>query len=143
MVNRRFHLKFVLLVCYDCLRQLIQRNTTVSSFVNHKQYFPMAHQHFQLCFLSLIHVQILYNQLKTSKKGMKTAKRLSETTNRITIDNTMNKRQRTDLQHTTKKTRVVATRTPLKAQGELRCSEKEGSGCSICGTRRVILLQTR
>jgi len=45
-----------------------------------------------------------------------------------------------DLQNTTQKTKDRATWTPLKTSGELMCSGRVGSPCSICGTSRVILV---
>ena len=39
-----------------------------------------------------------------------------------------------NLQNTTQKTKYKATRTPLKAGGELRCSGKVSSSCSFSGT---------
>jgi len=48
------------------------------------------------------------------------------------------KRTNNDLQNTTLKNKDRATRTPLKTGGELRCSGRESSSCSISGTRRVI-----
>jgi hypothetical protein len=44
--------------------------------------------------------------------------------------------------HTAQKTKDWATRIPLKTQGEPRCSGKESSSCSTCGTRCVTLLST-
>jgi hypothetical protein len=48
-----------------------------------------------------------------------------------------------DKQRSTKhthKTKDRVTRTPPKAGGELRCSERVSSSCSITGTRRVNLV---
>jgi hypothetical protein len=48
-----------------------------------------------------------------------------------------------DKQRSTKhthKTKDRATRTPLKTGGELRCSGRVSSSCSISGTRRVNLI---
>ena len=52
------------------------------------------------------------------------------------------KEQRTsnDLQNTTLKTKDRATRTPLKTGGEIRCSGKVASSCSIGGTCCVTLI---
>ena len=44
--------------------------------------------------------------------------------------------------HTAQKTKDWATRIPLKTQGEPRCSGKESSSCSTCGTCCVTLLST-
>jgi hypothetical protein len=41
-----------------------------------------------------------------------------------------------DLQNTTQKAKDRATRTPLKTEGELRCSGRVSSSSSISGTRR-------
>ena len=56
--------------------------------------------------------------------------------------NGQQKNKKTDniLQNTTQKTKGRATRTPLKASGELRCSARVGSSCFIGGTRRVALM---
>ena len=51
-----------------------------------------------------------------------------------------NKRTNNDLQNTTQKTKDRTTRTPLKPGGELRCSGRVSSSCSISGTRRVTLV---
>ena len=51
-----------------------------------------------------------------------------------------------DKQRSTKhthKTKDRVTRTPLKTEGELRCSGTVSSSCSTSGTRRVILLENR
>ena len=48
-----------------------------------------------------------------------------------------------DKQRSTKhtyKTKDRVTRTPVKTEGELRCSERVTSSCSTCGTRRVNLV---
>jgi hypothetical protein len=43
--------------------------------------------------------------------------------------------------HTHKiKDRVIITPTPLKTGGELRCPGRVSSTCSMCGTRRIILV---
>ena len=56
----------------------------------------------------------------------------------------MDKRKRTnDKQRSTKhthKTKDRVTRTPLKPEGELRCSGRVGSAYSTSGTRRVNLV---
>ena len=56
------------------------------------------------------------------------------------------KRVQKDKQRSTKhthKTKDRVTRTPLKTEGELRCSGRVTSSCSTSGTRRVILLEKR
>ena len=50
------------------------------------------------------------------------------------------KRTNNDLQNTTQKTSIRATRTPLKTGGELRCSGRVGSSCSTSDSRRVTLV---
>ena len=50
------------------------------------------------------------------------------------------KRPNNDLQNNTNKTKDRVTRTPLKPGGELRCSGRESSSCSISGTHRVTLV---
>jgi hypothetical protein len=48
-----------------------------------------------------------------------------------------------DKQRSTKhtyKTKYRVTRTPLKTEGELRCSERVSSSCSTSGTRRTTLV---
>jgi hypothetical protein len=42
----------------------------------------------------------------------------------------------------TYKTKDRVTRTPLKSEGELRCSGRVGSSCSTSDTRRVNLVTT-
>jgi len=54
-----------------------------------------------------------------------------------------NEKVQKDKQRSTKhtyKTKDRVTRTPLKTGGELRCSERVSSSCSISGTRRVNLV---
>ena len=51
-----------------------------------------------------------------------------------------------DKQRSTKhthKTKDRVTRTPLKTEGEMRCSGRVSSSCSTSGTRRFILLENR
>jgi hypothetical protein len=45
-----------------------------------------------------------------------------------------------DLQHTTQKTKGRATRTPVKLEGELRCSRRISSSCFTSGTHRVTVV---
>jgi hypothetical protein len=47
------------------------------------------------------------------------------------------------MQNTTQKIKDRATRTPLKTGGKLMWSGSVNSSCSISGTRRVTLVQTR
>ena len=44
-----------------------------------------------------------------------------------------------DLQNTTQKPKNLATGIPLKTGGKLKCSGRDHSSCSTCGTRRVTL----
>jgi len=44
-----------------------------------------------------------------------------------------------DLQNITHQTKVRVTRTTLKSGGELRCSGRVSSSCSICITRRITI----
>jgi hypothetical protein len=46
-------------------------------------------------------------------------------------------RTNNDLQNITQKTKDRATRTSLKAGGELMCSGRVNSSCLTCDTRRV------
>jgi len=45
-----------------------------------------------------------------------------------------------DIQSTTPTTKDRATRTPLKTRGDLDCSGRVSSFCSICDTLRVTLV---
>ena len=56
------------------------------------------------------------------------------------------KRVQKDKQRSTKhthKTKDRVTPTPLKTEGELRCSGRVNNSCSTSGTSRVILLENR
>ena len=53
------------------------------------------------------------------------------------------KRPNNDLQNNTNKTKDRVTRTPLKPGGELGCSGRESSSCSISGTHCVTLVTNR
>ena len=57
-----------------------------------------------------------------------------------TIQWPKDKRTNNNLQNITQKTKDKVTRTPLKTWGELRCSGRVGSSCSINGTHRVTLV---
>jgi hypothetical protein len=52
----------------------------------------------------------------------------------------MANRTNNDLQNITHKTKERVTRTPLKTEGELRCSGRVGSSCSTDVTGRVNLV---
>jgi len=74
------------------------------------------------------------------EKSLKIPKRLSESVNRRT-DNTMAKKGQKDKQRSTKhthKTKDRVTGTPLKTEGERRCSGRVRSSCSTSGTRRIM-----
>ena len=66
-------------------------------------------------------------------KILKILKEYSEAISQRRADNTMDKRTSNDLQNTKDR----ATRTPLKNGGELMCSGKVRSSCSICGTCKI------
>ena len=55
------------------------------------------------------------------------------TDNKMAIRKRINK----DLQNTTQKTKVRATRNPLKTGGKRICSERVNRSCSTCGSRLV------
>jgi hypothetical protein len=69
---------------------------------------------------------------------LKIPKELSEAIIERT-DNAMTNRKRANngLQNTTQITKDRVTRTPLKTRSELKCSGKESSSCSTCGTCHV------
>jgi hypothetical protein len=69
---------------------------------------------------------------------LKIPKELSEAIIERT-DNAMTNRKRANngLQNTTQITKDRVTRTPLKTRSELKCSGKERSSCSTCGTCHV------
>ena len=72
------------------------------------------------------------------KKSLKIPKGQSESVYRRRTDNTMAKRKRTkDKQRSTKhthKTKDRVTRTPLRTEGEPRCSGRASSSCYTSGT---------
>jgi hypothetical protein len=55
----------------------------------------------------------------------------SEAYNRRRTDNVMTKRKNNELESIIQKTKDLATRTPLKIRGELRCSGRVSSSCEI------------
>ena len=52
----------------------------------------------------------------------------------------MDTRTKNDLQNTTQETKDLATRTPLKTKGELRCSGRVDTSCTTSNTRHVTLV---
>jgi hypothetical protein len=91
-----------------------------------------------------VHSICYYVMKFVSKKSLKILKGQSESVNRGRTDNTMAKEKvQKDKQRSTKhtyKTKDRVTRTPLKAEGELRCSGRVSSSCSNSGTPRVNLV---
>ena len=67
---------------------------------------------------------------RPSNKSLKIPNGQSETVYRRRTDNTMAKRKRTKGQTTIDKTKDRVTRTPLKIEGELRCSGRVSTSCS-------------
>ena len=56
---------------------------------------------------------------------------------KVSQHNCQGKRANNDLQNTTQKTKKLATRTPLKGEGDLMCYGRVGSFCSTIRTCRI------